>query len=248
MATGRQRVTNVIDAAEITQLRNSVPDVKERFELGREPDPEFDNLWPTESEVLEFRQTMVTLLEEVHVLHLEVLRAIVLRLNLDPTFFDAKCNVKWHTLRLLHYPPTPLSTSELQGADTGDLSHAGAHPDNETMTLLLQGELGLQVRDPSDRHWVDATPIDETTMINVSDLLSRWSNDVLVSTVHRVTSIPPSREGTLIVTSSSRSSPTPNPDTRVDVLPNMVAPVQKPKYGPVIAEEYQEQSLARTYE
>lgn len=92
--------------------------------------------------------------------------------------------------RLLHYPPTPLSNAELQDYDTSDTSRAGAHTDYGTLTLLLQGGPELQVRNPGDGHWVNAPPIEGTIVINVGDLLSRWPNQVLVSTVHRVAAPP----------------------------------------------------------
>ena len=43
-------------------------------------------------------------------------------------------------------------------------------------------------------HFVDATPIEGTVVINAGDLLARWSNDTIKSTIHRVVE-PPRKEG-----------------------------------------------------
>ncbi len=67
---------------------------------------------------------------------------------------------------------------------------AGEHSDYGSITLLFQDDRGgLQVKSPSGR-FVDATPIDDTVVINAGDLLARWSNDTIKSTVHRVVEPP----------------------------------------------------------
>lgn len=249
VATGRERVTNVTDDSEIAKLRQAAPDVKESLEIGREVDPEFTNFWPTEAELPEFRATMLKLREALDALHIEVLRAIAIGLDLNSAFFDEKCNQEWHTLRLLHYPPTPVSKAEIVDTDTRDTNRAGAHTDYGSLTLLIQGGPGLQVRDPKTGNWVNAPPIDGTIVINVGDLLSRWSNNVLVSTVHRVTA-PPLGDPAATHTPRRYSIPfftNPNPATCVEVLPTCVAPGEMPKYDPVITEKYLEQRLAQTY-
>jgi len=44
---------------------------------------------------------------------------------------------------------------------------------------------GLEVQD-SEGNFVPASPVPETVVVNIGDLLQRWSNDVLKSTIHRV--------------------------------------------------------------
>lgn len=92
VATGRERVTSVTDESEIAKLRAAAPDVKESLEIGRENDPEFSNYWPTTTELPDFRTTMLSLRKELDALHLEVLQAIAIGLDLDPAFFEQKCN------------------------------------------------------------------------------------------------------------------------------------------------------------
>ena len=71
---------------------------------------------------------------------------------------------------------------------------AGAHSDYGSITLLFQDARGgLQVQGPTGA-FVDATPIPDTCVVNAGDLLARWSNDTIKSTIHRVVE-PPSGDG-----------------------------------------------------
>jgi isopenicillin N synthase-like dioxygenase len=81
---------------------------------------------------------------------------------------------------MIYYPP--------QAPDLGkDQFGVAPHTDYGCITLLYQDRSGgLQVRDRSNRSWIDATPIDGTFVVNVGDLLARWSNDRFASTPHRV--------------------------------------------------------------
>lgn len=67
---------------------------------------------------------------------------------------------------------------------------AGEHTDYGSITLLFQDSRGgLQVKSPSGQ-FVDATPIEGTVVVNAGDLLARWSNDTIKSTLHRVVEPP----------------------------------------------------------
>ena len=67
---------------------------------------------------------------------------------------------------------------------------AGAHTDYGSITLLFQDMAGgLQVLSPKGT-FVNATPIEDTIVVNAADLLTRWSNDTIKSTKHRVVEPP----------------------------------------------------------
>ncbi|MEM7173510.1 MAG: 2-oxoglutarate and iron-dependent oxygenase domain-containing protein [Pseudomonadota bacterium] len=80
-------------------------------------------------------------------------------------------------LRLLHYPP--------QRPETG-LFGSAPHTDYGFLTLLAQDEVGgLEVRNKAGR-WIPAPPLADAFVLNVGDILSRWSGGRLASTPHRV--------------------------------------------------------------
>ncbi|GAU93748.1 hypothetical protein RvY_05639 [Ramazzottius varieornatus] len=86
------------------------------------------------------------------------------------------------TLRLLSYPPVEVSRNT-----EGELLRCGTHSDYGTITLLYQDAVsGLEVENMQDE-FVPATPIPDCVLVNVGDLLQRWTSDYLRSTRHRVT-------------------------------------------------------------
>lgn len=133
---------------------------------------------------------MTSFFSECAALHTEVMRAIAVGMSLPATFFDRFVSDNDNTLRLLHYPSV---RRDLFAINPGQV-RAGEHTDYGSITLLFQDDRGgLQVRSPSGK-FVDATPIEGTCVVNAGDLLARWSNETIMSTVHRVVE-PPRREG-----------------------------------------------------
>ncbi|EGY19360.1 thymine dioxygenase [Verticillium dahliae VdLs.17] len=183
-APGREKVSQLTDVSAVSAVRQAAPDLKESFEIGREGVPGHPNQWPAEGEgesegdaaaaaaVAGFRAEMLAFFARCKALHVEVMRAIGAGMGLADGFFDGftddgdtRCGCC--TTR----PSTRPST-------TGPV------------TLLFQGARGgLQVRGPAGR-FVDATPIPGTVVVNAGDLLARWSNDTIRSTVHRVVEPP----------------------------------------------------------
>jgi len=79
-------------------------------------------------------------------------------------------------LRPLHYPPSPAGTIG-----------AGAHSDFGALTLLLQDAAGgLQVRHHG--RWVPVPPNRDALVVNIGDMLERWTRGEYKSTLHRVVS------------------------------------------------------------
>lgn len=186
-APGREKTTNLTDASDVEKLRQGNPDLKESLEIGREGEPDHPNQWPKEEgELVDFKSTMTKFHDECKGLHMEVMRAIAIGIGLDEHYFDGFTDVGDNTLRLLHYPEV---RKDIFTINPGQV-RAGAHSDYGSITLLFQDMRGgLQVQSPNGT-FVDATPIENTCVVNAGDLLARWSNDTIKSTIHRVVEPP----------------------------------------------------------
>lgn len=133
---------------------------------------------------------MTDFFDQCKALHMEVMRAIAVGMSLPAAFFYKFVDDGDNTLRLLHYPAVRKDVFQINPGQV----RAGEHSDYGSITLLFQDDRGgLQVKSPNDQ-FVDATPIEGTCVVNAGDLLARWSNDTIKSTVHRVVE-PPRREG-----------------------------------------------------
>ncbi|KAH9965857.1 hypothetical protein BC827DRAFT_1180453 [Russula dissimulans] len=245
---GRERPTQATDAAQIAELRQKAPDTKETMEIGREWDKTWRNHWPRESDAPGFKQTMLDFFQTCHEVHSVVMRAIALGLDLEETFFDDKINEQYHNLRLLSYPSIKTSLLNKDGQ-----ARAGAHSDYGTLTLLFQDSVGgLEVENPHTKHFQPAKPIPGTIVVNSGDLLARWSNDTLRSTVHRV--VAPTKNANADETEMTplRQSIAffcnPNGGANVSCLPNCHWPGNKAKYAPITTEDYIVGRLADTYD
>jgi len=116
----------------------------------------------------------------------EVMRAIAVGMGLPESYFDGYTDVGDNTLRLLHYPGVKKSVFRENKLQV----RAGEHTDYGSITLLFQDDRGgLQVKSPKGT-FVDAKPIPGTVVVNAGDLLARWSNDTIKSTLHRVVEPP----------------------------------------------------------
>ncbi|KZO93184.1 Clavaminate synthase-like protein [Calocera viscosa TUFC12733] len=251
---GRERVTQSTSVEEIAALRLTAPDSKESMEIGRDWDSVWKNQWPKEEDVPGFRSTILDFFEACHDTHTVIMRSIALGLRLDETFFDDKINEQWHNLRLLSYPPLDADLLRKDGQ-----ARAGAHSDYGTLTLLFQDAVGgLEVQNPHTMHFHPATPIPGTVVVNVGDLLSRWSNDTLRSTLHRVVAPPSYMKTATSATGEQKQVEiiperksiaffcNPNFGAVVECLPTCVGS-EGPKYEPVQTEKYIVGRLSDTY-
>ena len=113
-----------------------------------------------------------------------ILRALALYLNIEENYFDQYIKNGNSILRPIHYPPIL--------DDPKEAVRASAHGDINLITLLIGAHgKGLQVQH-SNGEWIDAMAGKDELMINIGDMLSRHTNNLLKSTVHRV--VNPDRE------------------------------------------------------
>jgi len=244
---GREKVTQSSDPDEIAKLRATNPDLKESMEIGREGVPGLPNQWPDrlDRQGDEFTQTMKAFFDTCKDLHINVMRAIALGMGLDEHFFDKFTDGGDNNLRLLHYPPVLKSVFQ----DNPGQVRAGEHSDYGSITLLFQDNVGgLEVKGPKG-NFVRATPIENTIVVNAGDLLSRWSNDEIKSTKHRVVQ-PPAKPEDESDTYPARYSIAyfcnPNFDRYIEALPTTWEATGK-KYQGINSGDYLVQRLAATY-
>ncbi len=209
-------------------------DVKETFDMALEVAPDDPdvlsgnplygpNQWP--SALPAFRPTMEGFYDEITALSHRLYRAFALALELPENHFDGMLDKPLDILRILHYPPQPEVEDENQIG-------TGAHSDFDCFTILHQDPVGgLQALNSADE-WIDAPYIPGTFLINVGDMLERWSNGLFVSTVHRVINRSPKHRYSTVFFAA------PNYDTEVACLPSCVSDERPAQYGPVSAGDY----------
>lgn len=223
---GREKVTDLLDKSDVETLRAQIPDLKESFEIGRSG---IHTPWPvdTDGSAEAFRTHMRAFHTDCAQLHAEVMRALALALDLPESWFDSFTAGADNTLRLLHYPEVRKSVFR---ANAGQV-RAGAHTDYGSLTLLFQDKRGgLQVQSPHGT-FIDATPREGTIVVNAGDLLARWSNDLIKSTVHRVVEPPAPEEGEVHPARYSVAYfCNPNFEKWIDAIPGTIRAGEERKY------------------
>ncbi len=219
----------------------AAPDQKEAFNIGLELSPDDPevlsqkpfrglNVWPN---LHGWRERVLAYYDACMSLQLDIHRGFALDLGIAEDFFADKMDRPIATLRLLHYPAgTP-------GAK-GDIG-AGQHTDYGNLTILsTDGVAGLQVR-RRDGRWIDAPHVEGAFVCNIGDCLMRWTNDIYVSTPHRV--LRPRQERYSVAFFADA-----NPDAVVEALPSCVAPGTEPLYPPITCGAYLAARLAASYD
>ena len=139
------------------------------------------NQWPDEALVPGFRATIEAYQQAMQTLSARLLSLMAEGLGLAPDHFKPFLVEPMPVLRLLHYPPQPPQDA-LHPGQIG----CGAHTDWGTVTLLAQDDAGgLQVQ-AADGTWFNAPPLADSYVVNLGDMMARWTNDRYRSTPHRV--------------------------------------------------------------
>lgn len=168
------------------------PDLKESFNGGPLtippgiPDPqayEFcyqPTLWP---DLPGFRETWEEYYAQMEALAARVMAVFAAALELPEDFFVPFIGQPISALRALHYPGT-------QDQIRQDQQRAGAHTDYGSLTILRPqpGSSGLQINRAGI--WIDVPAPAGAFVINIGDLMARWTADRWVSTLHRVVAKP----------------------------------------------------------
>lgn len=219
------------------------PDLKESFYSGEDlslDDPRVvagkfnhgPNQWPEGMD--SFRATMEAYFDQMQALASRLMQGLALSLDLPETHFNPFCRAPMSNLRLIHYPPQPANP--LPGE-----KGCGAHTDWGALTLLMQDDVGgLQVWDEG-AGWVDAPPLPDSYIVNLGDMIARWTNDRYRSTLHRVVNASGRERYSVPFFFSG------NPDVPVVCLPGCATDEDPPRYAPTTVEGHLREMYARTY-
>jgi isopenicillin N synthase-like dioxygenase len=206
-------------------------DLKEGYKVGRDLAPTHErvvagvplhgpNQWP--DFLPGWQDVMQAYYDEMVALGRRMIGAFALALGMEENFFEPWLGITMTTLGPLHYPPQSGHITEAQIG-------AGAHTDYGCLTLLQQDAAGgLQVQ-RRDGVWVDAPPIPGAYVVNIGDMMERWTNGVFQSNPHRVINISGGERYSLPFFF--------DPDfyAPVECLPTCLQPGEAPKYAPTTA-------------
>ena len=200
-------------------------DMKESFNYNNTRMP--DELWPTEVNI---RKTALETIDIADDLTLRILAKFDTILDTGTTLVDAHQD-PYNTTRVIHYPAYtgPLEDKQMR---------IGEHSDYGTITLLWQinDVPGLEVQDLGGA-WHPVPYAEDGVVVNIGDLLQRWTNDYFVSTKHRVVNTH--------IDQTRYSMPhfvDPTPGTIVANLRD-----EPNKYDPIESKEYLMWRLAQSY-
>ena len=201
-------------------------DIKESYNYNNTRMP--DELWPTELPT--FKQSALDSISIADKLTLRILNMFDVILNTGTTLVDAHKHM-FNTTRILHYPAYtgPLLDKQMR---------IGEHSDYGTITLLWQinDVPGLEVQD-LEGTWHSVPYADDGVVVNIGDLLQRWTNDYFKSTKHRVVNTHIDQERF-----SMPHFVDPQPGTIVKNLTK-----EPDKYEPIESKEYLMWRLAQSY-
>ena len=216
---------------------NPHSDLKEFWHVGQdvaEDSPYYDeyphNIWPT-TELPEFKPVFQRLYRDLESLGKTMLEALGEVMGLEKEFFRNMVTDGNSICRVLHYP-------SLEGLDTKNSMRAAAHADINLLTLLVGAtDSGLELLD-NNGNWLPVISNEDEIVLDTGDMMSRLTNDVLPSTVHRV--VNPKQQD-----KSRYSMPFflhPHSAASLECLPQCEGRTG-PKYPPITAGEYLEQRL-----
>jgi len=197
------------------------------------------NYWPDQP--ADLGRNVAAYFDAMFGLTQQLMRLSALALDLPEDYFASFYAEPALTLRFVNYP------DQEEPPEPGQLRY-GAHHDYGGLTILRQDEApgGLQICDRAGQ-WHDVPPHPDSFVINVGDLMARWTNGRWRSTLHRV--INPPRELTGSTQRLSMVAFTgPNGASEIAALPSCTSADNPPRYEPVNAWAYVQAKLAASHD
>ena len=245
--TGMNRGYHTVGGEALASANDAAapPDLKEFFHVGpvdTTDDPYYTsalgrrhftpNIWPGTPRG--FAQAATVYYRTMSELVVSLMRLAAIALDVEETFFDDKVDRSIGAMRLNYYP------AQIVPPEPGQL-RSSAHTDYGGFTILSGEDVpgGLQVL-TRDGRWIDVPTSPTTFVVNIGDLLMRWTNDRWLSNMHRVVN-PPGDDASRARLSIAFFNH-PNYDVLIECLPSQ----GPPKHPPVLSGEYRDLKYAKT--
>ncbi|KAJ9565631.1 hypothetical protein OSB04_001597 [Centaurea solstitialis] len=211
-------------------------DSKETFHIGPLQGNEGHlNQWPSEDLLPSWRFVMDKYYKQVLSTGKKLSSLIALALNLNDDFFEkagGALNPPFGVLRLLHYPGEMGVSDEV-------VYGASAHSDYGMITLLATDSVCREkLKQP--QIWEDVNHVKGAFIVNLGDMMERWSNCLFRSTLHRVMPIGKERYSIAFFLE-------PNKDYVVECLPSCYSESCPPRFPPIRSGDYIKDRITATY-
>ena len=190
------------------------------------------NQWP--SDLPAMRQALVDYHTAIRSFGAKIFQAFALALEIDEHFFDPLISKPMAHMRVLYYPSQDGPIDDRQIG-------IGAHSDYECFTVLSTDDVpALQVLNSAGQ-WIMAPPLPGCFIVNVGDLMARWTNGYFSSTVHRAINRSGRRRYSIPFFFGTNS------ETLIDVLPTCQGPERPARYPAITAGDYIRSRFDDTY-
>ena len=137
----------------------------------------------------DFPATVMRAWDQLYELSARIASGMALSLGLDADYFAPYHGMELSDLRMVHYPPYDevVGASAPERVAMEEIDHGfGAHVDYGFLAVLQQDEVGgLEVRNPAGE-WIPAPHIPGAFLVNIGQMMQRWTNDRYRATWHRV--------------------------------------------------------------
>ncbi|HEX4495528.1 MAG TPA: 2-oxoglutarate and iron-dependent oxygenase domain-containing protein [Thermoanaerobaculia bacterium] len=214
-----------------------LPDLKEFWHVGQEPPAghpylqEYPaNVWP--AEIPEIQEPTLRLYRGLERIAEDLLRALAEYFDLPRETFASMMTVGNSILRVLHYPPVQ--------PEQAPAVRAAAHEDINLITLLCEAtDSGLEIL-TREGDWLPVEAGPGQIVVDAGDMLSRFTNEVVPATTHRVVNPAAS------AARDRYSMPFfvhPYSGCDLTIPERFVTPDRPPKHPPITAGQFLEQRL-----